>query len=892
MKRLISLTISILLILLSVFPHISFASDADDAALEKEITILTQLEFLKSIPENIDGTVTRGEFTQILISVMNGDIINVSDVMITDINEFHDYYPAMSRAIKLGLVNGPVTRADDAITANEAIKMIVCMLGYNDYALHKGGWPNGYLSIAQSIDVLEGISAYGDNWLKWSDAIILLYNAICTDVLEPISIGQDVSYATIDGRTILTQSHNIKADSGIVEAVKGKSLERDEALNVGDVIISSGKFTSDFTDLSQYVGMNVIYWYDANNVLRAIYPENNNVVKVNAESVYDIKDRKLVYDEDIPGKNQPVEKEISFSQKATILYNDAVIDTFDNSYFLNKQGEFTFIDNDDDRKYDVIMLDVTDDYVVKTVDTYTSTIYDFYDDSKSISLSDKNNAEISFVDSYGREMLLSELMRYDVISVKKSYDGKKITAIFSNLEIRGEVEGVSQSGGKMYVTVRGTQYETTPDFAKYEKLKNGEWGVFGITATGKIACINRSFTAEGSYYGYLIKAGAETGLDSQYKFKILNQNNEIVILPAAEKLTLDGVSVDSQTAYNSFGGADTKSQPIIYDVNKDGLIKNIDTVAYNEGAEYRDSLKEMYNCFDSSTDEDGNVVETPRTSLEWRNPIFGSKIATHAGTVFFKVASSNNAPDEEFQTEKLSSLPMENFSFKAYKSVEDSPIADIIVMYSSDVSAASGNTYYLVSKITEAIDEDGNPSTKLYVYNGKNEEVFYLKDKSVFQNAKWVDATSDESPLNHSFVSGDIIKLTNGVDGYVNKIELVYDRVGNKFYTSTYYNTPGANAMVRISFNEVYLNYSGTLLVHKGPIPEGTDSLSYDNLETYNASNFTIMIFDPDDRAEPVRVGNITDISDYKTTGKGSMIFLQTTYTASGKIIIYRNLQK
>lgn len=892
MKRLISIIISTMLILTSVFTQSGFASD-EVVTLEKEITVLSQLGYLQSTPDNINGTLTRGQFTKILVSIMNGEIINAQDVMITDINEFHDYYMDMSRAIKLGLVNGPATRADDAITFNEAVKMVVCMLGYNQYALHMGGWPTGYHRIAHDIGILEGISNGDENHLLWSDALVLLYNAICTDVLEPFSIGEDVTYATTEGRTILTQSHSIMASEGIVESAKGRTLEKDDGLNEGDVIINGKRLTSNYSDMSKYVGMNVRYWYNKTDVLCAIWPENNKVVTVDAESVYDFQNRVLVYDEEIPGKQYGVERKIPFSPMATIIYNDVVIDNFNNSYFLGKQGEFTFIDNNGDNKYDVIILDITEDYVVKKADTYSSTIFDLYDDSKSLNLSDKDGADVSFVDGYGRPMFLSELMRYDVISVKKSYDAKKITAIFSNHEVRGTVEAVSQYNDKLYVTIKGTQYATTTDFAKYEKLEIGEWGVFGITSTGKIACINRGFTAEGSFYGYLIKGGGEVGLDAQYQYKVLSQEGDIVILTSAKKLSVDGVSMKSDEAYQHLGGTNIIPQPIIYDINNDGLISSIDTISYNENEEHRDSLKEMYSCYDSSYDEDGNLIETARTSLEWRGStgIFGSRIPTHNGTVFFKVSASKDASDDEFQVSNLSSLPMEYFSFKAYKTVEDAPIADIIVMYSSDVSQTSGNTHYLVSKITEGMDEKDNTVTKLYLYNGRNEQVLYVKDKAVFANAKWVGADPLESGLNHDFVAGDIIKLSTDTTGYVNNIELVYDRVGNEFYTSTYYNEAGANAQVRISFNEVYLNYSGTLFVHKGPIPDGTESLDYDSLESYNASDFTILIFDPEDRESVIKTGSISDISDYKSTGQGSMIFLQTTYTTSGVIVLYRNLQ-
>ena len=894
MKKILSLLIITSLILLSTFSNISLAAEADSSAPVKEMTILTQLELVKELPENMDSTVSRGRFTQILIKMMNMDSLDASGTVITDINEFHDYFPTMSRAIKLGLVNGPVTRPDDAVKSNEAIKMIICMTGYNQYALHKSGWPIGYQAVARDIGLLKGVSAIGDVELSWNEAIRLLYNAICVDVLEPEYIGEEsTNYNSTEGRTILSQAHGIVSGEGIVESVNGKSLENYDGLKSNEVIIDNQKFTTAFEETRDYVGYNVEYFYDSETkALCAIYPENNKVLKVNAESVIEVNDRVITYEEPVHGKNVGDIKEVKFTQLATILYNDVVVDNFNTSYFMGKQGEITFIDNDEDGKYDVIMLDITDDYVVKIADVYSETIYDMYDPSKSICLSDKDGQDISFVDRYGNPMLLSELLRYDVISVKRSYDGKKVTAIFSNLEARGTVEAVDVTNGKMYITIRGKRYETTADFQKYESVKSGEWGVFGVTTTGKIACVNRSFAADGATYGYLIKAKAGSGLDTSYKFRILSQTGEIVILTLAKKLVLDGTSMKASEAFDYVGGDLTKSQPIIYEVNKDGYLSNIDTATYNEGGENRNTLREMYNCYNVSYDEDGNAVETPRTTLEWRNTIFGSKIATSGNTVFFKVASSRDASDEEFGIATASTIPQQKYySFKAYKKVEDSPIADVIILSNSDVGEDTGSNHYIISGISEALDKEGNNATKVDVFFGRNQQSYYIKDKSILANAKWFEADATESGLNHNFVPGDIIKITADSDGYITNIELIYDRVQNQFYTSLYYNTPGANALVRISFNEVYQNYSGTLVVHKGPIPEDSGEIGFDKLETYNANGFTVLICDPDDRNEVIKLGTLSDLSDYKTTGKGSMIFLQTAYTSNGTIVVYRNLQ-
>jgi len=891
MKKITAFVVSCILVITALCcPVVSTAANTVEPG--RETTVLNQLGFLKTIPEDLNQTVTRGEMVQIIVNMMNGNIIEPTGAVITDINEFHDYYPAMTRAIKLGLVSGPVTRPDDAVTYNEAIKMLVCMLGYNNYALHMGGWPGGYNTIANRIGLLDGVKTTGSTSVTYADAIKLLYNAIGIDVLEPVNIGEEnVKYGTQEGRTILVQSLGIQLQEGIVEAVNGKALYGDRDLEGNKVVIDGIKLNHDFVNISDYVGYKVEFYYDTNTkALKAFYPIDNEVTVVNAESVYSYSDNVIRYE----GENLKEEK-ISFSQSALILYNDVVIDDFSGDYFKDKQGEFKFVDNDGDGKYDVIFLDVTEDYVVKIADATSGIVYDYYDVSRTVCLADKDDMNVKFIDEFGDEMALSELMRYDVISVKKSLDGKNVIAIYSNSELRGAVESVGIINGKTFVEIDGVSYETTPDFAKYEKLKTGEWGVFGLTSTGKVASINRGFATSGTARGYLINAKGSNGIDATYRYRVLNEAGDVVVLTSAPKIVVDGQSMEAADAYTYVGGDKIEPQPIVFETNKDGYLSRIDTLTYNPEKEIPDSLTEMYNGYSVSYDEDGNKTETSKGTFEWRSStgIFGSKIATNGDTVLFRVPKdAANAADEEFGVTKLSTLGQNYYTIKAYKTIADSHIASILVIYSSGVSTESGNTTYVISDITNAIDSKENETIKITAYASKSASTLYIKNPSVLTEAKWYGASTADAALGHEFVPGDIIKIAKDAEGYVNKVELIYDKTAEKFYTATNYNQANANAEFRISYNEVYSIYSNNILVHKGPITDAPVDAEgrpdYSKLESYNTNGFSVLIFDSESRDNPVKPGTIADLSDYKTTGKGSMVFIQSAYTTNGKIIVYR----
>ena len=892
MKRITALVVSLLLMLTAVCcPPAIAATDAGE--IDREATILNQLGFLKSIPEDFTQTMTRGEMVQIIVDMMNGDIIDPTGAVITDINEFHDYYPAMTRAIKLGIVSGPETRPDDPVTYNETLKMLVCMLGYNNYALHLGGWPGGYNTIANQIGLLKGVKTTGSASVSYEDAIKLLYNALNIDVLEPQYISEDnVTYQTQEGRTVLVQNLGIQVSEGIIEAVNGKALYGDRDIEGSKVVIDGIKLNHDFANISDYVGYKVEFYYDANTkALKAFYPIDNKVSVVDAESVYNYSENVITYE----GDNLKEEK-IKFSQGAIILYNDVVIDDFSGNYFKDKQGEFKFIDNDGDGKYDVIFLDVTEDYVVKIADATSGIIYDYYDMSRTVCLADKDDMNVKFIDEFGNTMMLSELMRYDVISVKKSLDGKNVIAIYSNSEVRGAVDSIGTVNGKTFIEIDGVSYETTDAFGKNEKLKMGEWGVFGLTSTGKVASINRGFATTGSARGYLIAAKGSSGLDTTYRYRVLNESGDVIILTSADKVVVDGQPMEARDVYAYLGGEKIEPQPIVFETNKDGCLSRLDTLTYNPEKEIPDTLTEMYNGYNVSYDEDGNKTETSKGTLEWRTStyIFGSKIAANSDTVLFRVPQdAANASDEEFGVTKISSLGQNYYTIKAYKTVADSHIASILVIYSSGVSTESGNTTYLISDITNAIDSKENETIKITAYASKSASTLYIKDSAVLANIKWYGASNSDAPLSDkTLLPGDIIKITKDAEGYVNKIELVYDKAAERFYNTANCNYSYANAEFRISYNEVYSIYSNNILVHKGPITtapvDAEGRPDYSVLESYNVNGFSILVFDSEARDNPVRTGTIADLSDYKTTGKGSMIFMQSAYTTNGKIVVYR----
>ena len=85
---------------------------------------------------------------------------NVTENLFTDVDK--DYYAAdyIKKGVDLGFLSGYSDGSflpENPIALNQAVKIIVRILGYSEIALANGGYPNGYLSVAYDKNILKNI---------------------------------------------------------------------------------------------------------------------------------------------------------------------------------------------------------------------------------------------------------------------------------------------------------------------------------------------------------------------------------------------------------------------------------------------------------------------------------------------------------------------------------------------------------------------------------------------------------------------------------------------------------------------------------------------------------------------------------------------------------------
>jgi len=130
---------------------------------------------------NPDKTVTRAEMATIICNMMDevDDAANTEGAF-TDVPKSHWASEYISKAVSLGIISGYGDGRfgpDDTVTYEQALTMIVSFVGLSDAAIKYGGYPDGYIFVADDYGYTKQLSAKkGDLLKRWQVAHILYYS--------------------------------------------------------------------------------------------------------------------------------------------------------------------------------------------------------------------------------------------------------------------------------------------------------------------------------------------------------------------------------------------------------------------------------------------------------------------------------------------------------------------------------------------------------------------------------------------------------------------------------------------------------------------------------------------------------------------------------------------
>lgn len=283
MKRLTSIFL-VLAMLLTLAPMNIFAAENDETAFSdmkttdyyaKAATALEELEIISGYPDGTYGaekSITRAEMAAIVCRIIDKetDAKKAKGETIFD-DVASDYWASgyINIAVNEGIINGDGNgkfRPEDEVKYEEAIKMIVCALGYADnIETAPADWSKAYLDIADDKGITSDLKIKKGEPATRGDIAVMSYNGLATESenskipatpvasvkageyketqkvkLSTVTKDSDIYYTT-DGTTPTVKSNKYKKEISIS---KTSTLK---AIAVKNGVVSKDVMSIDYT---------------------------------------------------------------------------------------------------------------------------------------------------------------------------------------------------------------------------------------------------------------------------------------------------------------------------------------------------------------------------------------------------------------------------------------------------------------------------------------------------------------------------------------------------------------------------------------------------------------------------------------------------------------------
>lgn len=829
-KRILSYLIAAILICMT-FPLCGISASFSDIADNKAVETVTGLGLMEG---NLDGTfmgevqISRGEFAHIIANLFtkgdmsaeewkkkyftdadgaeNSETEFVPDFsasegveIFSDVTSSNTYYNDIITVYGLGLMNGVVEGLFDAeasVTLQQAVKVMVNLLGYTPRAAIKGGYPNGYMYTANELKLLNGIDR-SQNFNKLQMAQ-LLYNALEIEMLFLTGIGKTLEYKTYDNVTFLSEILGLyKYEGRLVDngytSLTGKSNILPEQIMVDSMVIKNKE-----AYVCDYIGRNidVYYDYEENTLSYACLSRTDKVVEIASNDFREFKNNMFTYEKN--GKNATVKVD----KYAYLIHNGMGKSGYDNSDFKVNKGTIKIIKSSKKDTNDLILFEDYHSFYVDFIDPENKSVYSkatLASDDKKIDFEEKDDKLIVIYDKEGNNQSFDAIKAGNVLSVCQSdcyikvyiSNNKKTEFTVDSIENKNDI--TVYSGANKYVLsedyiqmypdavpipgkIYNVYFDVFDEIVKFTENTDGKASVVHIV---KCASVGDSLekTIKCKYYSL---EGRMIVNELAERVRILKENDEEVSLTSTDKI------LEVMGKYNGLAKVAANADGYINYIELPGEQKDMNNT---EGRLVRIDIGEPLT--------DNGILAY---YFKQHQGFQGKALVTSAGTKVLEInypitdindirkgnslPSGVEAPSEEsdYQMATISSFKDDDtFYVRAYTTVADSPFAEYVLHYKSVSQNLEKNTSVIgvVQDIYEGVNTLGDVGKiyETYTTNSTTEKLMLSDDFEGTVNLANETQYTDENGNIKAFEveKGDLVRYSLDGNGRVTKFELVYD---------------------------------------------------------------------------------------------------------------------
>lgn len=713
---------------------------------EEAVSVLSALNIMNG-DENgeyrLDDKIIRSEVTKMAVTAMGlqdtADSAKGSDDF-DDVSADHWANGYIHVAVSLGLVEGDGDgnfRPNDEITYREAVAIMVRAAGYEAAAQNKGGYPSGYLTIANDNKMTRGVEGGVNDPISRGNVAILTNNTLETNKMEQTGFGNNIKYEITD-KTLLEDNLETIKFTGQITAVSGTSLAGSQSVNDGEVRIDDTVYGAAYP-VGTLLGYNVTCYAKKNSngdrdiILAMPQASKNKTTEISSDLFSKLTTK---------GSNNAVEyyaDENSSKLSTAVISNDAQL------IYNNKSAEFdiellniadksaymTLLDTDNDSEYDIVFIT-----------EYKNLVLDYVSSNKAVG-KDKSVIRFDEIDykMYNgfNEVEPSDLKEWDVLAVAESLD-KTYTEIYvSRNSFKGKVSAKGDDG----YTIDGKLYKVASDCT--DSITVGQTAEFCLDISGKIAAIKAASNVSDGY-AYLTNAYKNEGGDNVI-IKIVDKSGDQAVLTLADKLKLNGSTVTAAAALESLSD-DGKAvkQLITYTKNASDKVTELNIA------------KDMSSTGGADTEHFSLNAKLDKAVYNSSTGKLGS-IRISDSTIVFDVSDTNNISI----TDK--SIFENNQTYTGYVyDMSESFTAGVVVLMDAAFKPNANASTAVVKKLATGTNKDDAETDILTALVDGKEVTLYAADDTIL-------VKEDGKKL----AAGDLIQYKTDADGNIAGIRVLFD---------------------------------------------------------------------------------------------------------------------
>lgn len=760
----------------------------------------------------------------------------------------------------------------DPVTYEQVVKMLVCALGYESSAKENGGWPTGYLKVANDIGMTKDAAMAQSENAPRGIVAQLVYNSLEIDLMETSGAN---NYIIRTGHSLLTDKLGYTYATGVLTGIPnlaithtGKRFAEDEVEIDNSTIYKAGT-----TKAADYFGYAADYYYKTKGSERTLVSfkplKDNKVYTVPADQIETMDENTIEY---YPDKDAAKTEKLTLTG-ATYMYNGTARPL--NRITKPTIGEVTIIDRDNDETADLIMVSDARIIVVSALDSTKKLVYNKYDSSEKLDLSSNSDKDVTITKN-GAAAQFSAITKGSVLLVSES--SSTITVDIVTKTVTGTVDA-EQDNGEILV-VGGKEYECSDTYLNYVATETNEKVYVGDKVTLYVDANNRvlysTIAATTTKLGYVVAAEVSS-TDKLTKIKLFNTSNKMAVLSTAETVNVNGTAVkytkvvdklsESAALTNKDSAAKNAglSQLIKYTTASNGKIDSIITMTESGDANRNLVLSRAY-------EEAGSVYYTSTKTFKDTN------ISLNASTKVFLIPSDRQ-DDDNYAVKTYTGLSnSRNYKFEVYDK-SDTGVAGVIVAYGNKTGTGTsiGTQVAVIKSITSVLNSDKTAVDQVVLMVNGTESKRETLDTRLMKDYKVGDAvryaTNAQGKLT---MMVKVFDPTNDAFTFVNRGD------GSRYYTENPYNSSNNSYYHTTVCGVVYSHDDQRILISTGDMDaEGNLDESAAMYPVLINDKTKYYLYDKSSKtpftATDITADNIAGYVDAKTGASKVMVYMSYT---------------